>query len=306
MTAALAAPSALGGVAGRGPHGRRCAASGRPMRRSPLAAALLLLAAMQCASVAATSELPSGLARQLAAHYGLPSAPSAASASWAALARVSRTLAGGGFHRTLEYDVVGLPAAAAAAVAAAAGGGACRVLLAQPLPPDLYADPYQLEELKRHNGGFEFELFGPLDLEQPAPACAPTLLALALNASALGAGSWRTRLTVPLHAKYPAPRSRSADEAAGAAAEDAGYSLVAVPPPWLLTTCGGGDGAALMPPPPTAAAGGGASTTPAVTWRVPAGDLDDGPLVAAATAAAAAAAALVVLVQAMRWKDASL
>jgi len=305
MTAALAAPpSAPGGAAGRGPQSRRCAAGGWPARRSPLAAALLLLAAMQCASAAATAELPSGLARQLAAHYGLPSAPSAASASWAALARVSRTLAGGGFHRTLEYDVAGLPAAAAAAV----GGGACRVLLAQPLPPDLYADPYQLQELKRHSGGFEFELFGPLDLEQPAPACAPTLLALALNASAPGAGSWRARLTVPLHAKYPAPRSRSADDAAGAPADDAGYSLVAVPPPWLLTTCGGGDGAALLPPPPTAAApsGGGASTTPAVTWRVPAGDLDDGPLVAAATAAAAAAAALVVLVQAMRWKDGSL
>ena len=40
-----------------------------------------------------------------------------------------------------------------------------RLPLLQPLPSGLFADPYQLDDLRRTRPGSRFQLLGPLDLE---------------------------------------------------------------------------------------------------------------------------------------------
>jgi hypothetical protein len=191
----------------------------------------LLLAADLSAATAQYLELPASFAWSSAPEWG-PAAD---------VAVLNRTLAGGGFHRDLTYTLAlqGAVAAAAAATSAAAAAnapppppagrllwrmagfdktaaapGSCVLTVVQPLPPGLYADPYQLEGVVRaaeqrqrrrrrraagaasergwwwqrrrpqaqEDEGAEdaapdgFRLLGPLDLELPAPACLPTAL----------------------------------------------------------------------------------------------------------------------------------
>jgi len=69
----------------------------------------------------------------------------------------TRTLQDSGFHRSLILNL--------AVSTPSAHGGECRIAIAQVLPPDFYADPYQLEDAVRHSKAFRSWVFGPLDLE---------------------------------------------------------------------------------------------------------------------------------------------
>jgi hypothetical protein len=308
--------------------------------------------------------LSSDLAAATAQHLGLPASFAWSSApEWGASADVAvlnRTLGGGGFHRDLTYTLALQGPAALATAASSADDadaptpppappqqvgrllwrmagfdktttapGACVLTVVQPLPPGLFADPYQLEgavraaEQRRQRRRRRrrlaedddaapdgFRLLGPLDLELPAPACLPTALvvhkrlrpAVASSAAASSGGGPVVvvrRLRVPLHAKYPAAVA-SASSPAGLGSSQA---LVPVPPPLLLLRCGGGgggegDGGAerVWRPPRRLPA------SDALSWPVPAGAGEHLALASWGTfwASMAAAAAIVWVV----WREA--
>lgn len=234
-----------------------------------------------------STNLPS-LLQDARSRFGLQAG--APDTPWSARVTLQRSLDGSGFHQTLHYTFEG-PAASSVA-----SKRSCQLALVQPLPPDLFADPYQLSDIVRYHRDFEFELLGPLDLELPAPVCQDTALVIRANVT-LGAGGssgWRRQLAVPLHAKYPAPVSHT-----GAGTS---HSAVAVPLPWVAEDCSAAaSGAAPVLQPPERPSKG-----QELTWRVPAGDLDELGGVAAATTAIAAACCALVIASAARWRDPSL
>ncbi|GBF90927.1 hypothetical protein Rsub_03782 [Raphidocelis subcapitata] len=216
----------------------------------------------------AAAALDAGLGHAAAARFGAPPAALRAAAPWnSAAVRLTRELDGAGFHRTLSLRVDAAGAVPAAA-AAAAGPAACRLVLLQPLPSGLFADPYQLEDLRRTSPAApRFELLGPLDLELPAPACQPTLLAVDLGppqqqhgsaGAAAAAAGWEAE--VPLHAKYAQPVSAGLGGWRWALS---GSADIVVPAPWLLFHCPGGVGG-LEAVASTRPAARGSSGSPAV------------------------------------------
>jgi hypothetical protein len=90
-----------------------------------------------------------------------------------------RSLIGAGFHRELELEL----SVVDDALAISSSSSSCDLIVAQHLPSDFYADPYQLQDLERagnrsaggggSGGGggaggaaaASYELLGPLDLE---------------------------------------------------------------------------------------------------------------------------------------------
>jgi hypothetical protein len=104
--------------------------------------------------------LDGGLRDAAAARFGAPPAVLRGAAPWAGGGvQLTRALNGAGFHRALSLRVA-VPRTAAARL------GACRLVLLQPLPSGLFADPYQLEDLRRtSHAAPQSELLGPLDLE---------------------------------------------------------------------------------------------------------------------------------------------
>jgi hypothetical protein len=72
---------------------------------------------------------------------------------------------------------------------------------------------------------------------------------------------------------------------------------VEVPPPWLLTRCGGEARWGVAGPPDR-----GSKRSQALVWDVPAGNLEEGPVVAAVTTLVGALGALVVAAAAARFK----
>lgn len=139
-----------------------------PVLRSPVNANMgcikcrlwIILTAAFVPLASASSSAPQWehLLQEAQQHLGIPE-PQALHTlpEWSEGVGVTRALEGAGFHQTLAVNVT---------VPAAAGSGAsCRLALLQPLPPDFYADPYQLEDLARSKAAFSFKLLGPLDLE---------------------------------------------------------------------------------------------------------------------------------------------
>lgn len=219
----------------------------------------------------------------------------AATSSWAPGIKLTRRLDGTGFHQMIQYDVQ-IPGPRND------GTGVCELLMVQPLPRDLYADPYQLGDLVRYHKNFKFELFGPLDLELPAPVCRDTALVLRASVSAVASGeskAGRSVLSVPLHAKYPESKSHSRAAEPGSDNHlSPQHAHVTVPLPWLMTDCLA-SGRMLRPPPDQQSFG------EPLIWDVPSGNLDHVDGVAAATTLMAALCTMLLVVSSYRWKDPS-
>lgn len=118
-----------------------------------------------------------------------------------------------GFHGKMTYTVDLLQAVAF---------DGCNFTVLQLLPAGVYADPYELQNLvttttHKCNSGLlsAFKVFGSIDVEKIETDCCQTLLSVSghYTASQLQAlstcnGHLQVKLTVPLHARYPAPEQR--------------------------------------------------------------------------------------------------
>ncbi|KAG2501490.1 hypothetical protein HYH03_001267 [Edaphochlamys debaryana] len=203
--------------------------------------------------------------QDISAHYDLVDVEQGTPAFPAADC-ITVTLQGEGAHRRVRYELTCAPSLLFA-------GGAGKAAVLQLLPSELFVDPYELEQSGQVlSGTVRASLFGPLDLEQPAPACRPTVLSLDLrnisqqplprvsSAPAKGhskggkiskAGASRSvyaAAEVPFHTKYPSPVHGGRGCSASVLSFSLGpYVSVPWPAPLLLLRTG-------------AAAGGAAST----------------------------------------------
>ncbi|KAG2452542.1 hypothetical protein HYH02_002780 [Chlamydomonas schloesseri] len=122
---------------------------------------------------------------------------------------LSVAVRGEGAHQRISYELTCSPRLLLATAAAPNPGG--QVTILQALPAELFVDPYELDQLRQVlTGAIHVSLFGPLDLEQPAPACRPTVLGITLNnvsstAVKRARRSVYARTELPFHTKYPAP-----------------------------------------------------------------------------------------------------
>ena len=95
----------------------------------------------------------------------------------------------------------------------------CNFTVLQLLPAGLFADPYELQNLvtttmQRGNSKLltSFKVFGVVDVEKIETDCSQTLLSVSAHYAVLQTqamscnGHTRIGLTVPLHARYPAPQ----------------------------------------------------------------------------------------------------
>ncbi|GAX82348.1 hypothetical protein CEUSTIGMA_g9777.t1 [Chlamydomonas eustigma] len=169
-------------------------------------------------------------------------------AKWLQLMEIGMTLDGSGAHRELIYSLGALDTVMEASGCKAIN----KLVLVQKLPRELFVDPYQLENKFKHEGaGHTFQIHGPLDLEQPAPACLPITLTLSLNASIITAslseiqtlGPSSMVLRIPVHARYPEPAQGLISAKAYADGSWlhwflSGYEDVIIPEPFiLLSSC---------------------------------------------------------------------
>ena len=95
----------------------------------------------------------------------------------------------------------------------------CMLTVLQPLPAGVYADPYELENIltaPNHQCGVAFhmsafKLFGTVDVEKIESDCNATVLSVSGRFDTSGNGAQLCdsvkypSLSVPLHARYPAP-----------------------------------------------------------------------------------------------------
>lgn len=114
-----------------------------------------------------------------------------------------------GFHGKVTYTVQ-LPQAVAS--------DTCKFTVLQLLPAGVYADPYELQNLVTTNtqkeGGrlLSVKVFGLVDVEKIETDCGHTLLSVSAQCVAAQMqvvshhGDMQMKLTVPLHARYPAPQ----------------------------------------------------------------------------------------------------
>lgn len=119
-------------------------------------------------------------------------------------------LLGVGFHRSLRYSWTHEPLAPAGSISGRATD--LQIGIVQVLPPGIYADIYQLDNLARFSGGdgncgnlkWSPALYGVLDVEKTAVECELTVLVLNVpTGCGLSRGS---TLEIPLHARYPSPQ----------------------------------------------------------------------------------------------------
>mmetsp|Transcript_31184 Transcript_31184/g.79497 ORF Transcript_31184/g.79497 Transcript_31184/m.79497 type:complete len:285 (-) Transcript_31184:30-884(-) len=151
---------------------------------------------------------------------------------------LSRRLNGAGFHQTLDYEL------RLQQISSKLGCSLSQVVLVQPLPVEVFADPYQLSQLApltRLNTSVQ----GRVDLESPAPVCRPTTLSIQLPKAQLS--EQQLHVQVPLHARYPSTVARSGEGVAGSLAKGAwwsglasGMAEVIFPAPVLLVECASG------------------------------------------------------------------
>lgn len=90
---------------------------------------------------------------------------------------VRRSLLGAGAHRTLESWAAVVCNSGPGGAANTAAAASCELALLQPLPPALFADPYELEGAARTGAGPVTRLFGPVDVESIEARSQATLLA---------------------------------------------------------------------------------------------------------------------------------
>lgn len=88
-----------------------------------------------------------------------------------------RSLLGAGAHRTLESWAAVVCNSGPDSAANAAGVASCELALLQPLPPAVFADPYELQGAARAGAGPPTRLFGPVDVESIEARSQATLLA---------------------------------------------------------------------------------------------------------------------------------
>lgn len=96
----------------------------------------------------------------------------------------------------------------------------CKLTVLQPLPAGIFADPYELENLvtageRQHNDSLRlsmFRLFGTIDVEKIECDCNATVLSASAHlhspkeAAKSCSGAQHSYLSVPMHARYPAPQ----------------------------------------------------------------------------------------------------
>jgi hypothetical protein len=259
----------------------------------------LLIIVLLCAAAAAPStDRDAQMESALAAHCGGPCALS--NGHPIASIAVNMSLHGAGFHRALRYSL----AARCAPPATAAGGDAndgvaprCELALLQPLPPAIFADPYQLDNAAAAGHGPRVRLFGAVDLESVEAQADGAVLAvygtLQVGGAAGACAEATLTLEVDLHARYPRPRLPAILESW----QDYVLSPMAtatLPPPRLLARCSG-----------TGAEGGawevvGSEASGDATWQVPAGNLLHAKAAAAVTSACVLGGAAAVLAAVVR------
>ncbi|GMH39190.1 hypothetical protein BSKO_07088 [Bryopsis sp. KO-2023] len=117
------------------------------------------------------------------------------------------------------------------------------------LPPTLFVDPYQLEDLStKRKFPPNFKVYGEVDLESPAPASSPTLVWVLIPLLKTNT------ISLPIHAKYPKPKSIIGG------VEDA-FEIVNLPPPLLVFKHSNGSFQLLD------------QHWKSLQWRIPAGDM---------------------------------
>lgn len=259
------------------------------MKASTLVLRLLAFTAL-CGSTW-SSLLPASLWTDITQHYHLHIVHSAPNET-NKLYSVGVAISGTGFHRQVHY-----------AVSRAAGGQQPtqppkQVLLIQYLPSSLFADPYQLEDVVRSKGNFTFRLFGPLDLELPAPACEPTALVLSFKMTQAADGAAHASLSIPLHAKYPDPQHFNGKATGFVERWSAGIVHVSLPGALIVSeeasTPQGGRPYQLFKPGQQAQ-----NVESEAVWDVPCGDLDHGAVVAWGTSLTALFCCLLIVYSAV-------
>ncbi|EFJ50721.1 hypothetical protein VOLCADRAFT_103795 [Volvox carteri f. nagariensis] len=132
---------------------------------------------------------------------------------------IETLVTGEGFHRRIFFELICLPAVLFGFSNLPQQGGEITIL--QTIPPEFFVDPYELEHLNAvRKEALDWEIFGHADLEQPAPVCQPTVLALTLRN--LGDRPQRQSsrpsylsVDVPFHVKYSTPVSVSPECTSG-------------------------------------------------------------------------------------------
>ena len=170
-------------------------------------AELLFLTVVGAASAwSASAALPDNLWTEAWAYHGINPA-NVTSADVQVSTDV--VLAAKGFHSHIQYTVNRQQASE---------HNVCQMMVLQPLPAGVYADPYELANIAGMSSTAvanqlqlsSYRVFGKIDVERIEPDCEPTLLSVSANIDTqLGTVNTATatilHLKVPLHARYPAP-----------------------------------------------------------------------------------------------------
>lgn len=150
------------------------------------------------------------------------------------------TLGGAGAHR--ELRAVSLPLSDAAGEASPP----LQLVLLVPIPPEAFADPYELDRIARRAGTPSPQLFGYMDLEAVASAADEAVLAVPWAVPAEGESVGPVAFSVPLHSRSPRPLNATEAESG------LDHRLVELAPPLLLAVgpmrcrlLGGASGASL-------------------------------------------------------------
>ncbi|GLC43835.1 hypothetical protein PLESTB_000913500 [Pleodorina starrii] len=179
----------------------------------------------------------------IAARYWLPDG-SLVSPAFPADDCLRILVTGEGFHQRVSYELTCSPDLLLAGRNLPQQHGEITIL--QQLPSELFVDPYELEQLEAVRAGFvEWELFGHVELEQPAPACHPTVLGVTLRnvtkrRQRRGSRPLYHAVDIPFHAKYPAPATGGRGCASGSILQISSgpYHSVVWPSPLLLLRTG--------------------------------------------------------------------
>lgn len=127
--------------------------------------------------------------------------------------------------------------------------GNCNITILQPLPAGLYADPYELDasksfpvnQMKCPLQVSAFKLYGSVDVEKIESACSQTLLSVSAKLEIATEMLQRqgnkadVRVSIPVHARYPAPAEKRRD---GLMSSLVGfYHYHNIKPPLLYAEC---------------------------------------------------------------------
>ncbi|GAQ84343.1 phosphatidylinositol glycan class X [Klebsormidium nitens] len=112
---------------------------------------------------------------------------------------MSRELQGSGAHRQLLTRLVLSPRRSSS------GGQSVRfVALVEALPTGVYADKFEVRRLASDGAASVASIFGPVDIERPAPECTQSLAIAYARPVELPGGGFEATFVLPLHSRYPA------------------------------------------------------------------------------------------------------